>query len=208
MGSAQPESGFSHATFGIPLIAEQGVAGYDGAESRAITVADRVVQEDRGIETMSKNEFMVSSREKAMPALEINIEFESGNANEGGPMIQVLLVESNPIFLHIVMLLLQEHYGNHVTVVGVADDDRDALTKAQHLQPHVVLLDFMPNLINRDIIPRLRSMLPRVQIIALGLFNTHRSREAALAAGADEFIPKPLLSSQLLCALQTWGGRR
>lgn len=117
-------------------------------------------------------------------------------------LIRVLLVEGNPIFLHIAMLLLEKHYHNHVAVVGVAGGSEDALAKARNLQPHVILLDLgIPGLRSLDIIPRLRTILPRARIIALGLLDTNSLRQSAIAAGADDFIPKAMLNSHLLPAI-------
>lgn len=118
-------------------------------------------------------------------------------------MVRVLLVEGNPIFLQIAMLLLKKHYRDQVSVVGVAGEGEDAVEKASSLQPHVILLDLgMPGLKSLDIIPRLRTILPCVRIIALGLLDTNSLRQAALAAGADDFIPKAMLNSGLMPAIQ------
>jgi DNA-binding NarL/FixJ family response regulator len=118
-------------------------------------------------------------------------------------LVRVLLVEGNPIFLHIAMLLLQKHYHNQVAVVGVAGESEDALTQARNLQPNVILLDLgIPGLRSLDIIPRLRTILPRARIIALGLLDTNSLRQSALAAGADDFIPKAMLNSHLMPAIE------
>lgn len=119
--------------------------------------------------------------------------------------ITVLLVDDNPTFLDIASRFLQGH--EQVTVVGIANGGREAIDKAQQLQPQVILIDLaMPDLAGLDAIPVLRSLLPQVAIIALTLLDTQSYREAAFAAGADGFIAKGDLNAQLLPAIQRVAG--
>jgi len=60
----------------------------------------------------------------------------------------------------------------------------------------------MPGLSGLETIPRLRAMLPEVSIIALTLLDAKVYRQAALAAGADDFVPKANLSTDLLPAIR------
>jgi CheY-like chemotaxis protein len=53
----------------------------------------------------------------------------------------------------------------------------------------------MPGL---ETISRLRNMLPGVGIIALTLLEGNAYRQAALAAGADDLVPKAELITDLL----------
>jgi DNA-binding NarL/FixJ family response regulator len=115
--------------------------------------------------------------------------------------ISVLLVDDNPRFLRIATRFLQEH--DDVVVVGAAGGGEEALTLAQELQPDIVLIDLaMPGLSGLETIPRLQAMLPKVGIIALTVLDTDSYRQAALAAGADDFVPKPGLNTDLLPAIR------
>jgi DNA-binding NarL/FixJ family response regulator len=115
--------------------------------------------------------------------------------------ISVLLVDDNPRFLRIATRFLQEH--DDVVVVGAAGGGEEALTLAQDLQPDIVLIDLaMPGLSGLETIPRLRAVLPEVGIIALTVLDTNSYRQAALAAGADDFVPKASLSTELLPAIR------
>jgi len=116
-------------------------------------------------------------------------------------MISVLLVDDNPTFLRIAARFLQSQEG--VVVVGTASGGKESLVKAKELQPQVILLDLaMPDLPGLEAIPRLRDMLPEAGIIALTLLDTKGYRQAALAAGADDFIPKVALNTDLLPAIR------
>jgi DNA-binding response OmpR family regulator len=125
--------------------------------------------------------------------------------------ISVLLVDDNPTFLRIATRFLQEDEG--VVVVGTAGGGEEALTQAQTLRPQVILLDLaMPDLPGLEAIPFLRNILPEAGIIALTLMNTAGYRKAAFAAGANDFIPKTVMSTELLpairCVIQANGGQQ
>jgi DNA-binding NarL/FixJ family response regulator len=115
--------------------------------------------------------------------------------------ISILLVDDNPAFLRIATRFLQEH--DDVVVVGTAGGGEEALTLAQDQQPDIVLMDLaMPGLSGLATIPLLRVMLPEVGIIALTVLDTNGYRQAALAAGADDFVPKASLDTDLLSAIR------
>jgi DNA-binding NarL/FixJ family response regulator len=115
--------------------------------------------------------------------------------------ISVLLVDDNPAFLRIATRFLQQH--DDLTVVGAASGGQEALTLAQDLQPDIVVIDLaMPGLNGLEAIPRLRAMLPEVGIIALTVLDTNSYREAALAAGANDFVAKVSLDTDLLLAIR------
>ena len=115
--------------------------------------------------------------------------------------ISVMLVDDNPTFLRIATRFLQEH--DDVMVVGAAGGGEEALAQAQARQPDIVLIDLaMPGLSGLETIPRLRAMLPEVGIIALTVLDTNSYRQAALEAGANDFVPKSTLNTDLLPAIR------
>ena len=115
--------------------------------------------------------------------------------------ISVLLVDDNPAFLRIVTRFLQEH--DDIVIVGAADGGEEALALAQDLQPDIVLIDLaMPGLSGLETIPRLRAVLPEVGIIALTVLDINSYWQAALAAGASDFVPKARLNTELLPAIR------
>jgi DNA-binding NarL/FixJ family response regulator len=115
--------------------------------------------------------------------------------------ISVLLVDDNPAFLRIATRFLQEH--GDVAVVGAAGGGEEALALAQDLQPDIVVIDLaMPGLSGLEAIPRLWAVLPGVSIIALTVLDTNSYREAALAAGANDFVAKVSLNTDLLPAIR------
>ena len=117
--------------------------------------------------------------------------------------IRVWLIDDNPGFLRIATRFLQEACPGEVTVVGTSGGGREALARSLNPQPQVILLDLMmPDMNGLDVIPRLRAMLPHARIIALTLLDTRSYQSAALAAGADAFIPKTAMNTDLLPAIR------
>ena len=112
-----------------------------------------------------------------------------------------MLVDDNPTFLRVTTQFLATHAD--VIVAGTANGGEEALTQAQALQPQIILIDLaMPDLPGLKAIPRLREMLPEAGIIALTVMNTRSFREAALHAGANIFLPKANMRTDLLPAIR------
>ncbi len=126
--------------------------------------------------------------------------------------ISVLLIDDHPTFCRIASNFLQTQSKEEVVVVGVAGGGEEALALVQRQPPDLVLCDLaMPSPNGLEIIPRLRAALPDVGIIALSCHEPNSYRRAALAAGADEFVPKASLATDLFPAIlrvtQTRGRR-
>jgi DNA-binding response OmpR family regulator len=112
-----------------------------------------------------------------------------------------MLVDDNPMFLRATAQFLEAH--DDMVVVGTAERGDDALAQAEALRPQAVLIDLaMPGLPGLETIPRLRAMMPHVGIIALTVMNSQGFRQAALKAGADAFIPKATMRTNLLPAIR------
>ncbi len=116
--------------------------------------------------------------------------------------INVLLVDDNTTFLRVTTQFLEAHDAANMTVIGTANRGEQALEQVKELQPQVILIDLaMPGMPGLEAIPHLRRMMPDVGIIALTMMNTSSFRQAALDAGADEFIPKSAMRTALLPAI-------
>ena len=115
--------------------------------------------------------------------------------------LRVLLVNDNPTFLRIATRYLEEHEG--IAVVASLSGGTEALASVEELRPDVALIDLvMPDLPGLEVIPRLRAARPELGIIALTLLDADAYRRAALAAGADEFVPKSVLITELIPAIR------
>ncbi len=67
----------------------------------------------------------------------------------------------------------------------------------------MVVIDLgTPGLVRLWAIGRLRTMMPEVPIIATSLLGAEGYRKAALLAGADDFVSKRYLRTELVAAIQ------
>ena len=82
-------------------------------------------------------------------------------------------------------------------VIGETDNGDDAVLAVRELHPDVVLLDItMPRANGFDAARRIKAYRPRTKIIILTVHANYE--QAALESGADAFIAKKRLSSDLL----------
>jgi len=116
--------------------------------------------------------------------------------------VAVMIVDDSRTLVRALGRFLTENYRDDVTVVGAADGCKEALAKAQELRPQVILLDLAtPGMHGLEAVPRLREVLPDACIIAMSVSDFSQYREASLAAGADDFVPKAMLGTHLLPAI-------
>lgn len=87
--------------------------------------------------------------------------------------------------------------------MGEVGEGEEALILTQRLEPQVVLVGMdTPRRMGLKTILRPRRMIPEVTIIALSMLGGEACRRAALASGADDFVPKRSLNMDLLPAIQ------
>lgn len=117
----------------------------------------------------------------------------------------ILLIDDNATFLRIAARFLRDH--RDINVLGTAAGGVEGLKLAKKLKPQVILLDLaMPDLPGLDVIPLLREVLPEVKLIALTMLDTDAYRTAATTAGADAFVAKAAMGTNLLSAIRRVSG--
>ena len=87
--------------------------------------------------------------------------------------------------------------------VYAAETGNDGIVQAAQCHPNVILLDLgLPDLEGVEVLKRLRewSLLP---VIILSVRDHENDKIAALDAGADDFVTKPISSGELLARLRT-----
>jgi DNA-binding NarL/FixJ family response regulator len=122
----------------------------------------------------------------------------------------MLIVDDNENFLKTISAYLVEHHAREIHVLGTARSGKEGINLAQQLHPQVVLLDLkMPEMHGFDVIPLLRRALPEVKIITTTLLSPEIFeqsgeiyRQANATAGADGFIPKHNLTTDLIPTIQ------
>ena len=87
----------------------------------------------------------------------------------------------------------------------VAKSGRDAISAAQRQNPDLILMDIqMPGMDGLEAMQqiRLNATLADIPIIALTALAMPGDRERCLAAGADEYLSKPVKLKQLATNIQ------
>jgi DNA-binding NarL/FixJ family response regulator len=123
------------------------------------------------------------------------------NCSGNSVKIRTLLVDDSQIFRQAADNFVQRH--QELKLIGAFPSTETALESVEALQPHVVLIDLdMPGHECLDTIHRLRDLLPQVGIIVLTLLKGESFRQAAIAAGAHDFVPKVTMVTDLMPAIR------
>lgn len=94
-----------------------------------------------------------------------------------------------------------------IVVVDEAADGRGAIDAARRTQPDVVLLDLaMPVMDGLQALPHLREASPRSAVVVLSGFAAGSMAEAALRAGAVEYLQKGATPDDIVGCVRRWGG--
>lgn len=110
------------------------------------------------------------------------------------PKIRMVIAENHPAMLAQVCQLL----GNDYDVVGTAENGLEACESVFKLQPDVVLLDItLPVMDGLQAAQRLRKGNCRAKIILLSVYDDSDFIAAAFSAGADCYVAKTRLSTDL-----------
>jgi DNA-binding NarL/FixJ family response regulator len=89
-------------------------------------------------------------------------------------------------------------------VVGEAVDGKDAVEKALHLSPDIVLMDIvMPNMNGLEATKQIRKESDRVRVLILTQYDDEENALASKRVGAFGFISKRSASSELLAAIRS-----
>jgi two-component system response regulator NreC len=127
--------------------------------------------------------------------------FGGAGSTMSSPMpVRILLVDDKAMLLERLTGWLEVH--PQLKVVGSAHSGPEALNQVAALNPDLVLMDVsMPDMNGFEVTRRIKGRpdAPRVILMSLQDINLLRS---ALAAGADDYIPKANLYTELLSAIK------
>jgi DNA-binding NarL/FixJ family response regulator len=103
--------------------------------------------------------------------------------------IRVMIVDDSETWLAAVGGLLSQFPG--VRIAGLTSNGEEALGLAKHVDADVVIMDLcMPGIGGYQAIRLLKSRRRPPGVVALTLLDSDADREAAFAAGADQFLSK------------------
>jgi DNA-binding NarL/FixJ family response regulator len=103
---------------------------------------------------------------------------------------RVYICDDSPEYRMLLRMVLADA---GAVVVGEGADGLECIEGAAAADPSVVLLDLnMPGLSGLETLPKLRESLPGVKIVVLTTSRNADSERAAMAAGADAYVSKPI----------------
>jgi two-component system response regulator CpxR len=112
--------------------------------------------------------------------------------------VSILLVDDDAELCE----LLQEFFANRGMSLEAVHDGRRGLAKALHGEHDLILLDvMMPGLDGFELLRLLRRQR-QVPVIMLTARTTQADRVAGLDAGADDYLPKPFGTAELLARIR------
>ncbi|CAO3372564.1 PP2C family protein-serine/threonine phosphatase [Azospirillum argentinense] len=115
---------------------------------------------------------------------------------------RVLVVDDNRVNRHLLQALLER---GGVTRIAMAEDGNDALARLDDFRPDLILLDLMmPNLDGFEMCRRLRA-LPAwkdLPVLVQSSLNRAEDRAKAFAAGATDYVTKPINAVELLARVR------
>ena len=108
------------------------------------------------------------------------------------------MADEDPNMLWLLRRALTEDFD-----VTAAENGQRAVELARTMTPDVVLLDlYMPVLDGFGACRQIRALLPRVPIIIISAQKEEEAVREAFSAGATDYLPKPIMPSQLRARLQ------
>jgi DNA-binding NarL/FixJ family response regulator len=116
--------------------------------------------------------------------------------------IKVLVVDDHQLFREGIVTLLFS--AENIEVVAQAEDGLDAIEKAKHYKPDVVLLDItMPRMNGIEATKKLKTLMPGIKIVSLSMHSEKQYVKGVLEAGADGYLLKNCTYRQLTDAIQS-----
>lgn len=113
-----------------------------------------------------------------------------------GP-IPTIFIDVHPVFRQIATRVLERYFADTITLVAEGDHWPLAIPSAAH--PQVVLLGLgAEGLVDPQCLAAIRTAIPGVVLVVLGLLDDPPYRAASLAAGADAFISKSEIGTWLI----------
>lgn len=115
-------------------------------------------------------------------------------------MLRTLIVEDNAVFRRSLSEVLQVHFP--CMTVDEASDGAEALDKVSRLPPQLVFMDIkLPGANGLTLTRAIRDRHAGIVIAILTAYDIPEYRDAALASGADYFLPKGTATGDTIVAL-------
>ena len=114
---------------------------------------------------------------------------------------KVLLADDHAILREGIRMVLEAQPG--ITVVGEAEDGRQALEMVESLQPDVVVMDIaMPNMNGAEATRQIKRRFPRTRVVILTMHENQQYLMQIVNAGATACVLKRSAGTELVTAVK------
>ena len=111
--------------------------------------------------------------------------------------LRVLVVDDHPVIREGLRIMLTSDPG--IQIIGEASSGREAVEKAERLEPDVVLTDIrMPGMSGIEVTRQIKAARPAIAVIVLTMYDSEMYVVEALRAGAAGYLGKDC-SRELIC---------
>jgi DNA-binding NarL/FixJ family response regulator len=118
------------------------------------------------------------------------------------PNIRILIADDHAIVREGVKALI--NMADDMEVVGEAADGREAIARAQALEPDVAVMDIaMPGLGGLEATIEIRKLCPRTRILVLSQYDDREYVRRFLKAGVSGYVLKKSAGSDLVAAIRS-----
>jgi PAS domain S-box-containing protein len=115
--------------------------------------------------------------------------------------VRILIADDHELVRRGVRSVLRTR--SDLEICGEAVDGKDAVEKAQHLSPDLIVMGVsMPNLNGIEATREIRRLLPRIDVLVLSQHNSPEVMRQALNAGARGYVIKATISENLLIGIE------
>lgn len=115
--------------------------------------------------------------------------------------IKVLLVDDHAILREGIRMVLDAQPG--ITVIGEAENGREALDLVEQLRPDVVVMDIaMPGLNGAEATRQIKRRFPSIKVVILTMHENHQYLVQIVNAGANGCVLKRAAATELVTAVR------
>lgn len=115
--------------------------------------------------------------------------------------IKVMVVDDHTLFREGLISLIERE--KDISVVGEAESAEECLARFCESDPDVVVLDIkMQGMSGIELCQKLKAIQPSVKAIVLSMYDNYQYVDRALQLGADGYLLKKVVSSELVDAIR------